>query len=97
MMRIPSLHSKLVGTLPMPRICLLLLGSHPSTHTACQVLGMLGLSLKASLSSGKDFELANGWGLLKTVLPGVSPQLWTRMTIPRAVLATVKTVQMLLR
>lgn len=71
MMRIPSLHSKLAGTLPMPRICLLLLGSHPSTRTACQVLGMLGLSLKASLSSGKDFELANGWGLLKTVLPGV--------------------------
>ncbi|KIK43894.1 hypothetical protein CY34DRAFT_788831 [Suillus luteus UH-Slu-Lm8-n1] len=71
MMRIPSLHSKLAGTLPMPRICLLLLGSHPSARTACQVLGMLGLSLKASLSSGKDLELANGWGILKTVLPGV--------------------------
>jgi hypothetical protein len=51
MMRIPSLHSKLAGTLPMPRICLLLLGGHPSAHTACQVLGMLGLSLKASLTS----------------------------------------------
>ncbi|KAG2346496.1 beach-domain-containing protein [Suillus weaverae] len=71
MMRIPSLHSKLAGTLPMPRICLLLLGSHPSAHTACQVLGMLGLSLKASLSSGKDFESASGWSILKTVLPRV--------------------------
>ncbi|KAG1810733.1 hypothetical protein EV424DRAFT_1422048 [Suillus variegatus] len=71
MMRIPSLYSKLAGTLPMPRICLLLLGDHPSVHTACQVLGMLGLSLKASVSSGKNFELASGWGILKTVLPPV--------------------------
>jgi hypothetical protein len=71
MMRIPSLHSKLAGTLPMPRICLLLLGGHPSAHTACQVLGMLGLSLKASLTSGKNFESASGWGILKTVLPRV--------------------------
>lgn len=71
MMRIPSLYSKLAGTLPMPRICLLLLGDHPSVHTACQVLGMLGLSLKASVSSGKNFELASGWGVLKTVLPPV--------------------------
>ncbi|KAG1855169.1 hypothetical protein DFJ58DRAFT_716258 [Suillus subalutaceus] len=71
MMRIPSLHSKLAGTLPMPRICLLLLGSQPSAHTACQVLGMLGLSLKASLSSGKNFDSAGGWGILKTVLPRV--------------------------
>ncbi|KAG1898251.1 uncharacterized protein F5891DRAFT_1238965 [Suillus fuscotomentosus] len=50
MMRIPSLYSKLAGTLPMPRICLL---------------------LKASVSSGKNFELASGWGVLKTVLPPV--------------------------
>ncbi|KAG0697567.1 hypothetical protein DFH29DRAFT_1003625 [Suillus ampliporus] len=71
MMRIPSLHSKLAATLPMPRICLLLLGTHPSAHTACQVLGMLGFSLKASLSSGKNFELASGWAILKTVLPRV--------------------------
>ncbi|KAG2033253.1 hypothetical protein BDR03DRAFT_935719 [Suillus americanus] len=71
MMRIPSLHSKLAGTLPMPRICLLLLGSHPSPHTACQVLGMLGITLKTSLSSGKNFESAGGWGILKTVLPRV--------------------------
>ncbi|KAG1745693.1 hypothetical protein EDB19DRAFT_1927133 [Suillus lakei] len=74
MMRIPSLHSKLAGTLPMPRICLLLLGSHPSTHTACQVLSMLGLNLHASLSSGKNFESASGWGILKTVLP----RIWDR-------------------
>ncbi|KAG2135261.1 hypothetical protein DEU56DRAFT_888131 [Suillus clintonianus] len=71
MMRIPSLHSKLADTLPMHRICLLLLGSHPSSHTACQVLGMLGLRLKASSSSGKNFELASGWDILKTVLPPV--------------------------
>ncbi|KAG2357108.1 hypothetical protein BDR07DRAFT_1421270 [Suillus spraguei] len=71
MMRIPSLHSKLGSALPMPRICLLLLGSHPSSHTACQVLAMLGLNLKASLLSGKNFELASGWSILKTVLPRV--------------------------
>ncbi|KAG1732883.1 uncharacterized protein EDB91DRAFT_1150772 [Suillus paluster] len=71
MMRLPSLHSKLAATLPMPRICLLLLGTHPSAHTACQALAMLGISLKTSLSSGKTFELASGWSILKTVLPRV--------------------------
>ncbi|KAG2136966.1 uncharacterized protein EDB93DRAFT_1253823 [Suillus bovinus] len=71
MMRIPSLRSRLSSTLPMPRICLLLLGSHPSAHTACQVISILGLILKASMSSSKNFELASGWSILKTVLPRV--------------------------
>ncbi|KAG1874893.1 beach-domain-containing protein [Suillus subluteus] len=61
MMRIPSLHSKLAGTLPMPRICLLLLGSQPSAHTACQPHCHLA---KTSTRPG-------GWGILKTVLPRV--------------------------
>lgn len=70
-LRNPSLFSKLADTLPMPRICLLVLGTHPSSRIACQALAMLGLSLNASLSSSRNFELAGGWGILKNVLPRV--------------------------
>jgi hypothetical protein len=71
MLRNPSLYSKLADTLPMPRICLLVLGTHSSSRTACQALAMLGLSLNASLSSSRNFEKAGGWGILKNVLPRV--------------------------
>jgi hypothetical protein len=70
-LRNPSLYSKIADTLPMPRICLLELGTHPSSRTACQALAMLGLGLNAPLSSSRDFDLAGGWGILRNVLPRV--------------------------
>ena len=73
-LRNPSLFSKLADTLPMPRICLLVLGAQPSSRIACQALAMLGLSLNASLSSSRNFELAGGWEILKNVLP----RIWDR-------------------
>ncbi|KIY47744.1 beach-domain-containing protein [Fistulina hepatica ATCC 64428] len=65
----PSFLSKFGVALPVPRVCLLLLGDQPSPPVACAVLNLISLSIKASSSFSRQFELINGWDVLKTVLP----------------------------
>ncbi|KDQ53971.1 hypothetical protein JAAARDRAFT_61057 [Jaapia argillacea MUCL 33604] len=61
--------NKFVSTLPLTRITLLLLGDKPTPITATQVLRLIGLSVTASSSFNRKFELVSGWSVLKTVLP----------------------------
>ncbi len=62
-------YSKFVATLPLTRICLLLLGNHPSSAVGAQILKLLDISVGFSISFIRKFELVNGWNVLKTVLP----------------------------
>ncbi|GBE84628.1 hypothetical protein SCP_0606070 [Sparassis crispa] len=62
-------YTKFANALPLPRICLLLLGERPSSMTAIQILRLIGISLDASSSFSRKFELVSGWGALKVVLP----------------------------
>lgn len=61
--------TKFAGVLPVPRVCLLLLGDKPAPAVAVQVLTIIGLSLKTSSSFTRKFELASGWTMLKATLP----------------------------
>lgn len=75
---LPSRHYylKFTSTLPMARICLLLLGDRPSPLVATQILNLIGLSIQMSSSFNRKFELISGWLVLKTVLPSVwDPQI----------------------
>ena len=65
----PVFYTKFTATLPLTRICLLLLGDRPSPVVASQVLILLGISINASPSFSRKFELIGGWSVLKTVLP----------------------------
>jgi len=66
---IPAAFTKFTAALPLTRICLLLLGEHPSSTTAARVLEIIALALKMSSSFGRKFELVSGWLVLKEVLP----------------------------
>lgn len=65
----PAHYQKFIAALPAARIYLLLLGERPTPVIATQILRMIAISLKASSSFNRKFELASGWSILKTVLP----------------------------
>jgi hypothetical protein len=65
----PTLYARFIAALPLTRICLLLLGDRPSPVIASQVLLLIGISLDASPSFSRKFELVSGWSILKSVLP----------------------------
>ncbi|KAM6494725.1 hypothetical protein JOM56_009348 [Amanita muscaria] len=67
---IPTFHSKFTAVLPLNRICLLLLGEHPTSLVAEQILNLIGVSIRLSDSFIRKFELVSGWNVLKTVIPG---------------------------
>jgi hypothetical protein len=60
---------KFAIALPLSRICLLLLGERPSPAVALQVLSLIGISIDASRTFIRKFELVGGWTVLKAVLP----------------------------
>ncbi|KAF5354041.1 hypothetical protein D9756_006953 [Leucocoprinus leucothites] len=62
-------YNKFVASLPLTRICLLLLGNSPSPAVATQILRLLNISIGFSTSFIRKFELVSGWNVLKTVLP----------------------------
>ncbi|EJC99617.1 beach-domain-containing protein [Fomitiporia mediterranea MF3/22] len=59
------------SVLPLPRICLLLLGDKPSPTVAVQILTIISLALKMSTSFIRKFELVSGWTVLRVTLPAV--------------------------
>lgn len=61
--------TKFASALPVARICLLLLGDHPSPPIATSILRIIEICLRASNSFIRKFELVSGWNILKTVLP----------------------------
>ena len=61
--------AKLSAALPLPRICLLLLGDHPTSIIATQILTIISLAQKSSTSFSRKFELVSGWTVLKVALP----------------------------
>lgn len=65
----PGLFNKFTSALPLPRICLLLLGDRPSSATATQVLRLIEASLRVNSSFSRKFELVSGWNTLKLVIP----------------------------
>ncbi|THH31660.1 hypothetical protein EUX98_g2544 [Antrodiella citrinella] len=65
----PPMYQKFIGALPAARIYLLLLGERPTAGIATAILRMVAVSLKASATFSRKFELASGWSILKTVLP----------------------------
>ncbi|CAL1710979.1 unnamed protein product [Somion occarium] len=65
----PSHYTKLTTYLPLPRIYLLLLGTHPTPFDASRVLRLIQLSLSSTSSFGRKFELVSGWSVLRIVLP----------------------------
>ena len=67
---IPKFHLKFTAALPLTRICLLLLGEHPTSLVAEQILNLIGVSVRLSDSFIRKFELVSGWNVLKTVIPG---------------------------
>ena len=66
---IPVLYTKFTTTLPLARICLLLLGDKPSSYVASQILTIIAISMNVTVSFSRKFELISGWSVLKTVLP----------------------------
>jgi hypothetical protein len=66
----PAMYNKFTTTLPLSRICLLLLGDPTSSVVASQVLLLINISLSASQSFSRKFELVSGWSALKASLPG---------------------------
>ena len=65
----PQCYTQFTSALPITRICLLLLGERPTPRTATNVLRMISLSLKKSITFIRKFELISGWSVLKMVLP----------------------------
>ena len=65
----PTMFNKFTATLPLTRICLLLLGDRPSPLTATLVLRMISTALGISTSFSRKFELVSGWNVLKLFLP----------------------------
>lgn len=62
---------KFMSSLPVTRICLLLLGEYPSPAIACQVLMIINLTLSQSSNGAfnRKFDLVGGWSVLRVVLP----------------------------
>ncbi|RPD65419.1 beach-domain-containing protein [Lentinus tigrinus ALCF2SS1-7] len=65
----PAMFNKFTATLPLTRICLLLLGDRPSPLVATLVLRMISTALGISTSFSRKFELVSGWNVLKLFLP----------------------------
>jgi len=65
----PACYTKFTATLPLTRICILLLGENPPPVVAAQVLRLIAMSLGISSSFSRKFELVSGWGILRIVLP----------------------------
>ncbi|PIL27451.1 hypothetical protein GSI_10600 [Ganoderma sinense ZZ0214-1] len=65
----PVMFNKFTAALPLTRICLLLLGDHPSPLVATLVLRMISTALGISTSFNRKFELVSGWNVLKLMLP----------------------------
>ena len=65
----PTMFNKFTASLPLTRICLLLLGDRPTPLTATLVLRMISTALGISTSFSRKFELVSGWNILKLVLP----------------------------
>ncbi|KZT37329.1 beach-domain-containing protein [Sistotremastrum suecicum HHB10207 ss-3] len=61
--------NKFIAALPVTRVCLLLLGEHPSPAVAEQVLILIRLLIESNSSFGRKFELVSGWLALRTILP----------------------------
>ncbi|KAF8584664.1 beach-domain-containing protein [Ramaria rubella] len=66
----PGKLDKFMASLPLSRICLLLLGDHPTPVVASQILLIVGLILSRSSAFNRKFELVSGWTVLRSVLPG---------------------------
>jgi len=64
-------YTKFAQSLPFTRLILLFLGEKPSSVIAVQILHIISNSIRISSSFSRKFELVSGWGILKTVLPGV--------------------------
>ena len=64
-----SAFTKFTSSLPLTRICLLLLGDRPSPVTATNVLRLVENGHKTSSSFSRKFELISGWNTLKAVIP----------------------------
>ncbi|KAL4258196.1 Beach-domain-containing protein [Pleurotus pulmonarius] len=62
-------YTRFAVSLPHTRIPLLLLGDRPSPIIATRVLTLVGMSLHASPTFSRKFELISGWNVLKAVLP----------------------------
>ena len=65
-------YHKFTSSLPINRILLLLLGEHPTPHSAALILRLIGLGVARSPSFNRKFELVSGWNTLKVVLPNTS-------------------------
>lgn len=66
---IPACYTKFTATLPLTRICILLLGENPSPVVAAYVLNLVAMSLGVSSSFSRKFELVSGWSILRIILP----------------------------
>ncbi|VDB88447.1 unnamed protein product [Peniophora sp. CBMAI 1063] len=62
-------HRTFAAALPLTRICLLLLGSHPSPVVAEQILELIAASIDFNSTFIRKYELVGGWTVLRTVLP----------------------------
>ncbi|KAF9029661.1 hypothetical protein BDZ89DRAFT_1159737 [Hymenopellis radicata] len=62
-------YNKIITALPVMRICLLLIGDRPQPFVATQVLRIIAISIRISVSFTRKFELISGWSVLKTALP----------------------------
>ncbi|KAG8908740.1 hypothetical protein FRB99_002978 [Tulasnella sp. 403] len=62
--------AKFRSAFPAARICLLLLGTHPSPVVASHVLNLVGMMLAKEPSFVRKFEIVSFWSVLKDVLPG---------------------------
>ncbi|KAG9093766.1 hypothetical protein FS749_013788 [Ceratobasidium sp. UAMH 11750] len=61
--------NRFTAALPAPRVLLLLLGEHPTSVVASNILVLLGILLQTSPSFSRKFELAYGWLVIKCVVP----------------------------
>ncbi|KAF9006328.1 hypothetical protein BDZ89DRAFT_1144797 [Hymenopellis radicata] len=64
-----NFYNKFITALPVMRICLLLIGDRPQPFVATQVLRIIAISIRISVSFKRKFELISGWSVLKTALP----------------------------
>lgn len=65
----PACFTKFTAALPLTRICLLLLGEHPSSQLAYQVLTIISTALSVSATFSRKFELVSGWTVLTEIIP----------------------------
>ena len=65
----PQLLQKFAAAVPFTRICLLLLGDRPSPSVAAEVLKLVRISIDASQTFVRKFELVSGWIILRNVIP----------------------------